>query len=183
MQYLKCKSACSTSYYSGIDIYDSDLERCEVSCSLFTDKPYHQGQSCQKACPIYHDSSLGCLDECTGSVPYIESGKLCISHCQSDAYEEQIQGRVCVDNCQFFLLNASDSDSHWCQKRCPMQLQFVDDGLCVEECDSSYYWMNTTTNINYCLAGCGSQNVSALEDFPTQTRCETNCTVFRAKII
>ncbi|CAL6107090.1 Cathepsin_L [Hexamita inflata] len=96
---------------------------------------------CPQTYPIILSGSKQCQDKCPNATPYYETGA-CVEKCTSGSYSVetgQTQTLVCQASCVFFVLNASNSNSHQCLPSCPAATPYSDAGLCSARCVSGNY--------------------------------------------
>ncbi|CAL6012239.1 Conserved_hypothetical protein [Hexamita inflata] len=153
----ECLSSCTNSFYKVIDnnIYclndcnynfhgidskfNGTIERCEVSCQLFSSPKVSMDQICQ--------------DKCDNLKPY-SADRICVAHCYDQTSLKYLSedGITCTTNCSIFKplqldlqcqsscpspdLNISYNNLLYCFKDCEMQQFYAPQSTCVDTCPS-----------------------------------------------
>ncbi|CAL6018932.1 proprotein_convertase subtilisin/kexin type 5 isoform X1 [Hexamita inflata] len=120
-----CSERCASGNYSS----DSGSFVCQGECLKFFVTNSSNANSKQ------------CITKCPDATPYYETGA-CVEKCTSGSYSVetgQTQTLVCQASCVFFVLNASNSNSHQCLASCPAATPYSDAGLCSARCVSGNY--------------------------------------------
>ncbi|CAL6110375.1 Conserved_hypothetical protein [Hexamita inflata] len=138
---IYCLNDCNSNFH-GIDSkFDISMERCEISCSLFSSPKVSMDQLC--------------LDKCNNPKPYSADG-ICVANCYDQSSLKYISedGLSCVADCQIFRpvslelqcqsscsspdINISYNNLLYCFKDCEEQYFYAPQSTCVDICPSPY---------------------------------------------
>ncbi|CAL6012245.1 Conserved_hypothetical protein [Hexamita inflata] len=139
-QFLTCLPDCSSNQH-GLDVtYDATMERCEVSCKLFSTVKYAMDQVCQDKCenPKPYSADYICVAHCfeRASLKYLsEDGLSCVANCS--IFRPVSLELQCQSSCLSPDINATYNDLFYCFKDCGNQSFYSAENTCVDSCPDS----------------------------------------------
>ncbi|CAL5978782.1 Conserved_hypothetical protein [Hexamita inflata] len=176
---MQCVNSCSDMYV--FNASNGNSQQCVNQCPSIT--PYYETGACMTRCSsgaysvtnnvlqplvcqasctyyVFNASNLNsqqCLTSCPDLTPYSDSG-LCAERCSTNTYmvvSGQPQTLICQASCTYYVLNASNANSHQCLAQCPDATPFSDSGLCVFRCSSgSYQSISGSGQLLFCVQAC-----------------------------
>ncbi|CAL5991474.1 Conserved_hypothetical protein [Hexamita inflata] len=176
---------CTTSLNCTAYIIDNQLHNCFVTCPTGY---FQHGQECKiDACQKYLQLPNVCVENCTGSKPYVQD-KTCSDLCLSKTFQMDGDQKLCVDasNCTFYQNDTSSdhnkciptcnqvshADLKWCVDSCPFYIQVSDKKVCYDSCFQTLthkYTLGTQ-----CFETC-PQATSFIVESASQYLCNATC--------